>query len=160
MAIEIEKSFDVPQTVDEVWSFLTDPERIVECLPGATLLEAVDERTYRGEIGLKLGPIGTRFLGEIRFDELDARRHHMKMTGEGRDRRGSGNVRMTMLSQLQSVEAEEGEEAGGGGTRIWVSQSIALTGRLASFGRGGVIQSVSNVMFNRFTGCVREKLAQ
>lgn len=155
MAIEIEKSFDVPQTVDEVWSFLTDPERIVECLPGATLLEAVDERTYRGEIGLKLGPIGTRFLGEIRFDELDARRHHMKMTGEGRDRRGSGNVRMTMLSQLQSVE-EEGVE----GTRIWVSQSIALTGRLASFGRGGVIQSVSNVMFNRFTGCVREKLAQ
>ena len=155
MAIEIEKSFDVPQTVDEVWSFLTDPERIVECLPGATLLEAVDERTYRGEIGLKLGPIGTRFLGEIRFDELDARRHHMKITGEGRDRRGSGNVRMTMLSHLQSVEEE-----GGGGTRIWVSQSIALTGRLASFGRGGVIQSVSNVMFNRFTGCVREKLAR
>ncbi|MDE2719012.1 SRPBCC family protein [Candidatus Palauibacter polyketidifaciens] len=155
MAIEIEKSFEVPQPVDEVWSFLTDPERIVECLPGATLLEAVDERTYRGEIGLKLGPIGTRFLGEIRFDELDARRHHMKMTGEGRDRRGSGNVRMTMLSQLQSVEEEEG-----GGTRIWVSQSIALTGRLASFGRGGVIQSVSNVMFNRFTGCVREKLAR
>ncbi|MDE2878744.1 MAG: SRPBCC family protein [Gemmatimonadota bacterium] len=155
MAIEIEKSFDVPQSVDEVWSFLTDPERIVECLPGATLLEAVDERTYRGEIGLKLGPIGTRFLGEIRFDELDARRHHMKMTGEGRDRRGSGNVRMTMLSQLRSVEEE-----GVGGTRIWVSQSIALTGRLASFGRGGVIQSVSNVMFNRFTGCVREKLAQ
>lgn len=155
MAIEIEKSFDVPQNVDEVWSFLTDPERIVECLPGATLLEAVDERTYRGEIGLKLGPIGTRFLGEIRFDELDARRHHMKMTGEGRDRRGGGNVRMTMLSHLQSVEEE-----GAGGTRIWVSQSIALTGRLASFGRGGVIQSVSNVMFNRFTGCVREKLAR
>lgn len=155
MAIEIEKSFEVPQTVDEVWSFLTDPERIVECLPGATLLEAVDERTYRGEIGLKLGPIGTRFLGEIRFDELDAQRHRMKMTGEGRDRRGSGNVRMTMLSHLRSVEEE-----GVGGTRIWVSQSIALTGRLASFGRGGVIQSVSNVMFNRFTGCVREKLAQ
>ena len=156
MAIEIEKSFDVPQTVDEVWSFLTDPERIVECLPGATLIEAVGERTYRGEIGLKLGPIGTRFLGEIRFDELDARRHRMKMTGEGRDRRGSGNVRMTMLSHLRPLE----EEGGGGGTRIWVSQSIALTGRLASFGRGGVIQSVSNVMFDRFTGCVREKLAQ
>ena len=155
MAIEIEKSFDVPQTVDEVWSFLTDPVRIVECLPGAKLIEAVDERTYRGEIGLKLGPIGTRFLGEIRFEELDAARHHMKMTGEGRDRRGSGNVRMTMLSHLQSVE-----KGGAGGTRIWVSQSIALTGRLASFGRGGVIQSVSNVMFNRFTGCVREKLAQ
>lgn len=152
MAIEIEKSFDVPQPVEEVWSFLTDPERIVECLPGAKLIEAIDERTYRGEIGLQLGPIGTRFSGRIRFDELDAERHHMVMTGEGRDRRGAGNVRMTMEGSLRP-EAR-------GGTQIRVAQSIALTGRLASFGRGGVIQSVASVMFDRFTGCVRRKLAE
>ena len=76
----------------------------------------------------------------------------MVMTGEGRDRRGSGNVRMKMESDLREREQ--------GGTRIRVSQSIALTGRLASFGRGGVIQSVANVMFNRFTGCLQRKLAQ
>lgn len=152
MAILIEKSFEVPQSVDDVWSFLTDPKRIVECLPGAKLIEAIDERTYRGEIGLKLGPIGTLFHGEIRFDEMDAERYRMTMTGEGRDRRGGGNVRMTMTARLRSLER--------GGTRVRVAQSIALTGRLASFGRGGVIQSVSNVMFNRFTGCVREKLAR
>ena len=152
MAIEIEKSFDVPQPVDEVWTFLTDPERIVECLPGARLLETIDERTYRGEIGLRLGPIGTRFNGRIRFDELDAERHHMVMTGEGKDGRGAGSVRMTMESNLRQREQ--------GGTRIWVAQSIALTGRLASFGRGGVIQSVASVMFSRFTGCLREKLAK
>ncbi|WP_419940914.1 SRPBCC family protein [Candidatus Palauibacter sp.] len=152
MAIEIENSFDVPQPVDQVWGFLTDPERIVECLPGARLIEAVDERTFRGEIGLTLGPIGTRFMGRIHFEELDVERHHMVMTGEGRDRRGSGNVRMKMESDLREREQ--------GGTRIRVSQSIALTGRLASFGRGGVIQSVANVMFNRFTGCLQRKLAQ
>ena len=131
--------------------FLTDPERIVECLPGARLIEALDERTYRGEIGLQLGPIGTRFRGRIRFEELDADAHHMVMTGEGRDRQGAGNVRMTMESSL-APEAR-------GGTRIQVSQSIALSGRLASFGRGGVIQSVAGVMFNRFTSCLRQKLA-
>ena len=152
MAIEIEKSFEVSQPVDEVWSFLTDPERIVECLPGAKLIEATDERTFRGEIGLQLGPSGTRFRGRIRFDELDAERHRMVMTGEGRDRRGAGNVRMTMEGSLQP-EAR-------GGTHIRVAQSIALTGRLASFGRGGVIQSVASVMFNRFTGCLRQKLAE
>ena len=152
MAIEIENSFDVPQPVDKVWGFLTDPERIVECLPGARLIEAVDERTFRGEIGLTLGPIGMRFMGRIHFEELDVERHHMVMTGEGRDRRGSGNVRMKMESDLREREQ--------GGTRIRVSQSIALTGRLASFGRGGVIQSVANVMFDRFTGCLQRKLAQ
>jgi uncharacterized protein len=152
MAIQIEKEFDVPEPVDQVWAFLTDPARIVSCLPGATLLDAIDERTYRGEIGLKLGPVGTLFKGVIRFDELDPEDHHVVMTGEGKDDRGVGSVRMQMTSNL--TEAEDG------GTHVWVSQSVSLSGRLASFGRGGVIQAVADIVFGRFTGCVKAKLAE
>ena len=151
MAIEIEKTFDVPQPLDEVWGFLTDPERIVQCLPGARLIDAIDDRTFRGEIGMKLGPIGTLFKGVIRFDELDIEHHHVVMTGEGKDERGTGYVRMTMTSDLTPKED--------GGTHVWVSQSVSLTGKLASFGRGGVIQAVADIVFGRFTGCVQEKLA-
>lgn len=152
MAIHIEKEFDVPQPVDEVWEFLTDPRCIVSCLPGAKLLDAIDERTFRGEIGMKLGPIGTIFKGVIRFDELEPSDHHVVMTGEGRDDLGVGSVRMTMTSNLTAADD--------GGTHVWVSQSVSLAGRLASFGRGGVIQSVADVVFGRFTGCVRQKLAE
>jgi len=152
MAIQIEKEFDVPESVDVVWSFLTDPTRIVACLPGATLLDAIDERTFRGTIGMKLGPVGMMFNGVIRFDELDAEDHHVVMIGEGKDDRGVGSVRMTMTSNLTT-----GED---GGTRVWVSQTVQLAGRLASFGRGGVIQSVADVVFGRFTGCVKAKLAE
>lgn len=152
MAIQIEKEFDVPEPVEQVWAFLTDPERIVACLPGATLLDAIDERTYRGQLGLKLGPIGTLFKGVIRFDELDPDEHHVVMTGEGKDERGVGSVRMTMTSNLTAAE--------NGGTRIWVSQEVKLSGRIASFGRGGVIQAVADVVFGRFTGCVKSKLAE
>jgi carbon monoxide dehydrogenase subunit G len=152
MAIHIEKEFDVPQPVEEVWDFLTDPECIVSCLPGATLLDAIDDRTFRGEIGMKLGPIGTVFKGVIRFDELDPSDHHVVMTGEGRDDKGIGSVKMTMTSNLRP-----GAE---GGTHVWVSQTVSLAGRLASFGRGGVIQSVADVVFGRFTGCVKQKIAE
>jgi len=152
MAIQIEKEFDVPASVDDVWNFLTDPARIVACLPGATLLDAIDERTFRGQIGMKLGPVGMMFDGTIRFDELDEEDHHVVMIGEGHDERGVGTVRMTMTSNL-----EAGED---GGTRVWVSQTVHLAGRLASFGRGGVIQSVADVVFGRFTGCVKAKLAE
>jgi len=152
MAIQIEKEFHVPETVEEVWSFLTDPARIVSCLPGATLLDAIDDQTFRGEIGLKLGPIGTMFKGVIRFDELDEEIHHVVMTGEGKDDRGVGSVRMTMTSNLTPAET--------GGTLVWVSQTVSLSGRLASFGRGGVIQSVADVVFGRFTACVKAKLAE
>lgn len=152
MAIEIEKEFDVPQPPGEVWAFLIDPARIVGCLPGATLLEAIDERSYKGEIGLRLGPIGVSFLGTIRFDEVDEQRLRVAMSGEGKDRGGTGSVRMSMESELTPIEE--------GGTRVWVLQSLNLSGRLASFGRGGVIQSVADFMFGRFTRCVKEKLGE
>jgi len=55
-----------------------------------------------------------------------------------------------MHSSLTSLE--------GGGTHVDVSQSVSLAGRLASFGRGGIIQNVADFMFGRFTDCMTQKL--
>jgi len=152
MAITIEKTFEVEQPPEAVWAFLVDPERVVECLPGAKLLEEVDERTYRGEMGMKLGPIGVTFGGTIRFDRLDEAAREVEMSGEGKDEKGSGSVKMTMQSRLEPLED--------GGTRVHVAQTVSLSGRLASFGRGGIVQNVADFMFGRFTGCVTRKLAE
>lgn len=150
MAIEIQKSFEINRPVEEVWSFLTTPERVVECLPAAKLTERVDDRNFRGEMGLRLGPIGVTFQGTIHYDNLDVENHEVSMHGEGKDARGSGSVKMQMHSSLTSLE--------GGGTHVDVSQSVSLAGRLASFGRGGIIQNVADFMFGRFTECMKGKL--
>lgn len=152
MAITIEKEFDVERSPDEVWAFLVDPERVVQCLPGAKLLEAIDERTFRGEIGVRLGPIGASFLGTIHYDELDRDNFQVAMSGNGSDRTGSGSVHMSMRSALAPRDD--------GGTRVSVTQSLQLAGRLASFGRGGLIEGVADLMFGRFVGCVRRKLEE
>jgi len=151
MAITIEKTFDVEQPPEEVWAFLIDPERVVDCLPGAKVLEEVDERTYRGEMAMKLGPIGVTFTGTMRFDRLDEEAREVEMSGQGKDEKGSGSVKMHMESRLEPLD--------GGGTRVSVQQSVSLSGRLASFGRGGIVQNVADFMFGRFTSCVTKKLA-
>ena len=150
MAIEIQKSFEINRPVEEVWAFLTTPERVVECLPAAKLTERVDDHNFRGEMGLRLGPIGVTFQGTIHYDSLDVENHEVSMHGEGKDARGSGSVKMQMHSSLTSLE--------GGGTHVDVSQSVSLAGRLASFGRGGIIQNVADFMFGRFTDCMTQKL--
>lgn len=152
MAIRIDKEFEVDQSPEEVWAFLVTPERVVECLPAARIVKEVDDRTYEGEIGVKLGPIGATFHGTIHFDELDRENLHVEMSGQGKDKRGTGSVRMSMRSTL--------EPRGDGGTRVSVSQTVNLSGKLASFGRGGVIQSVADFMFGRFTSCVQKRLAE
>lgn len=151
MAIEIEKEFEVEQSPEEVWEFLVDPHRVVECLPGATLLEQVDERTCVGEMGFKLGSVGVKFRGKIRFDRLDEENREVEMSGSGDDESGSGGVSMSMRSRLDGLD--------GGGTRVAVNQTVKLSGKLASFGRGGIMQSVADMMFDRFTRCVEKKLA-
>lgn len=150
MAIEIDKEFEVGQPPDEVWEFLITPERVVECLPGAELTEQVDDRTYRGEMGVKLGPMGVTFQGTIHFDEIDREAFRVRMSGEGSDRKGAGRVKMTMESRLAPTDA--------GGTRVSIAQTVNLSGRLASFGRGGIIQNVADFMLGRFTRCVERKL--
>jgi len=151
MAIEIEKEFEVEQSPEEVWDFLVDPHRVVECLPGAKLKEQVDERTYGGEMGIELGPVGVTFQGQIHFDRLDEENLEVEMSGSGEDAKGTGGVKMSMHSRLEALE--------GGGTRVFVNQTVNLSGRLASFGRGGIIQSVADMMFGRFTKCVTRTLA-
>lgn len=152
MAIEIEREFDVEQSPEEVWGFLIDPERVVECLPGAKLVRRVDDHTYEGEMGVKLGPIGASFRGTIHFERLDEENFEAEMSGEGKDRTGVGSVRMSMRSKLVPRD--------GGGTHVSVSQTVSLSGKLASFGRGGIIQNVADFMFGRFTDCVEKKLAE
>lgn len=151
MAIEIAREFEVEQPPEEVWAFLTTPERVVECLPGAELLGEEDDRTYRGQIGTKLGPIDATFEGTISFDRLDREAREVEMSGRGKDRGGKGSVKMEMHSRLEPIE--------GGGTAVSVTQTIELTGKLASFGRGGIVKNVADFMFGRFTSCVEEKLA-
>ena len=151
MSIEIEKEFEVEQSPEEVWAFLVDPHRVVECLPGAELVGQVDERTY-GKMGLKLGPMGVNFGGTITFDRLDEEAREVEMSGSGEDEKGTGGVDMRMHSRLEPMD--------GGGTRVAVRQEVELSGKLASFGRGGLIQGVADMMFGRFTKCVTKKLAE
>lgn len=151
MAIRIEKAFDVDQEPEEVWDFLIDPHRVVECLPGAELKERVDDRTYAGDMGFELGPLGVTFRGRIHFDRLDPEKLEVAMSGSGSEDRGRGSVSMSVRSRLERLD--------GGGTRVAVRQEIDLEGRLVRFGGGRIVRSVADVMFGRFTRCVTKKLA-
>src|SRR6185295_12611001 len=67
----------------------------------------------------------------------------------GQDTSGRGGADMRMQSRL--VERAPGE------TEVNVTSEVNVTGIMAQFGRG-LIQDVSNQMFQRFTDAVRAEL--
>src|SRR5262245_45143936 len=64
--IEIHQSFVIARPQDEVWNFLGEVERVVPCMPGATLVGLQGDR-LQGQLAIKLGPIAAAFDGEARI---------------------------------------------------------------------------------------------
>ena len=147
--MEISKSFVVNAPAAAAWEFLTTPARVVRCLPGAALGEAVDERTHAGTISIKVGPVQASYRGTMRFERLDAEARTAEIVASGQETRGRGGAQMRMTSRM--VERAPGE------TEVHVTSDVQVVGLLAQFGRG-MIQDVSDQLFQRFVDCARAEL--
>ena len=149
MGLRFEQSFVVHAPRQRVWEYLTDPYRVVTALPGAAVTEKVDDTTYNGTITVKVGPVSARYRGTARFEKLDAAAGTAEVAASGQDASGRGGADMKMTSRV--VERAPGE------TEVHVASEVNVTGVLAQFGRG-MIQDVSDQMFERFTTAVRQAL--
>jgi uncharacterized protein len=141
MAIPIEKTFQVKEPVEQVWSLLSDPKRVATCVPGAKITEQVDEKTYKGTISVKVGPSATDYKGELQIVRRDLETHELEMIGKGQDVRGRGSASMRMTSKARSLE--------NGGTEVTSLAEINVVGILAQMG-ARMISEVSNIMFAQF----------
>jgi carbon monoxide dehydrogenase subunit G len=149
MALEIRQSFVVKAPAERVWAFLTDPRRAASALPGAAITEQTDERNFAGTITVKVGPVSTSYRGKARFEKLDPETRSVEVVGSGQDVKGRGGADLRMSSQLS--EPTPGE------THVDVVSQVNVTGILAQLGRG-MIQDVSDQLFQRFTAAVRAEL--
>ena len=149
MALEISKSFVVKASPEAAWSFLTDPVRVARCLPGAQITNQVDEKTYAGTITMKVGPVAASYKGTMTFERLDPVARTAALVAAGQDVRGKGGADMRMTSRL--VERAPGE------TEVQITSQVNVMGILAQFGRG-MIQDVSDQMFEKFVAAARAEL--
>jgi carbon monoxide dehydrogenase subunit G len=122
---------------------------VVACLPGAELAEVVDERTFHGNVVVKVGPVQVAYRGRVQLAELDAAAGRVRMVGEGRESTGAGSARMTVESRLAALP--------GGETEVTVVADVDVAGRLVQLGRG-MIEQVAHQLFQQFAACVRAAL--
>ena len=142
VALRIEKTFQVKEPLDKVWSFLSDPSQVAVCVPGAQITERVDEKTYKGAISVKVGPSVTDYKGEVTIVRLDPQSHEIEILGKGQDVRGRGSASMKMTGKLRALDD--------GGTEVTSISELNVVGILAQMG-SRVISEASKIMFAEFT---------
>ncbi len=149
--MKLEQSFDVAAPLERVWEALIDVQRVAPCLPGAAVTGRNDDGSYNGTFTVKIGPTTASYAGKLDMEDVDESSHSATMQANGTDKRGQGGAKATIRSSLSAAE--------GGGTRVEVDTDYHITGRLARFGRGGMIEDISERLLREFAGRLQASLA-
>jgi carbon monoxide dehydrogenase subunit G len=148
-AVKLEQSFEVAAPIERVWSALVDVERVAPCLPGASVTGRNEDGSYAGDLKIKIGPTTAAYSGRLEMETIDESSYTATMQAQGTDRRGQGGAKATITSKLSETD---------GGTHVDVSTDYHITGRLARFGRGGMIEDISNRLLREFASCLQASL--
>lgn len=150
--MEFDNTLEVPLHPDEAWQVLLDIQRIATCIPGAALTEVVDDRTYKGQVAVRLGPVALSLVGQARLEEIDHANRRARVTAQGSDPKGRGSTDSVIDFRL---------EPAGSGTRVLIHFDVKLAGSIAQYGRGaGMIQSVTSQLIGQFGEALKAQIAQ
>lgn len=140
--MKLEQSFEVDAAQERVWAALIDVERVAPCLPGASVTARHDDGSFTGEFRVKIGPTAAAYSGRLHLENVDSVAHTTTLQAAGTDQRGQGGAKATIVSTVTP--------AGDGMTTVAVSTDYHITGRLARFGRGGMIEEISVKLLGEF----------
>ncbi|MCW2244166.1 xanthine dehydrogenase family Fe-S subunit [Azospirillum canadense] len=146
----IDQTITVAAAPATVWDALGDVRGVAACLPGAEV-EKLEGESLTGRMSVRFGPIKARFAGEgtVRRDESA---HTGRVTGAGRDS-GSGSQAAGEVV-YRVVEGERPDSA-----TVVVTIRYRLTGTLAQFSRGALVQDFVRRMAETFASNLSASLA-
>ncbi|TMB79931.1 MAG: carbon monoxide dehydrogenase [Chloroflexi bacterium] len=146
--MQLENSFQVGASPDQVFAYLLDVNKIVGCVPGAELSEVVDPTTFKGKVKIKVGPITVAYSGTARISERNDADRQATLTAEGRETTGPGSARATAQMSVQTA---------GEGSLVQIVTEYHVAGRVAQFGRG-VMEDVSKRLIKDMANCIQANL--
>jgi carbon monoxide dehydrogenase subunit G len=150
--MEFDNSFDVPLPPAQAWPVLMNIPGIAPCMPGAQLTEVVDNKTYKGNIAVRLGPVALTFAGVVKFEDIDNANHTARVRAQGNDAKGRGSAQATAAFRL---------EPSAGGSRVLVHTDLTLSGAVAQYGRGvGMIQATASALMTQFANNLKAQIGQ
>jgi carbon monoxide dehydrogenase subunit G len=152
--VQLEQSFALPFPLAAAWAAFADVPMLVSCMPGAALQGEPRSVDHGADIDLiftvKLGPITGAFQGhgEVR---RDAAAHSGTFSGAGADRKSSSRVKGEAKFALTATGERE--------TRVDINVNYSLTGALAQFSRGAIVQELAAALTRDFAANLRARIA-
>ena len=143
--MQISGTYRFDAAPDVVWARLMDPAIIATCIPGCNALEPDGEHRFRARLTVALAAIGGTYEGTVTLSDLaPCESYRLMAEGQGRPGFVKGDSLVTLIP--------EGEA-----TIVYVSGTLQIGGTIARLGQR-LIGSVSQMMMDRFFGCMQTKV--
>jgi len=133
----VQGEFRVAASRERAWAHLSDVRGLASLLPGCDLIEPEGEGRYRVVARAKVGPIASRFEGQLSVLETIAG-ETLRLRVEGQDRLTGSRARALMGFRL--VPVSEGE------TEVRHSADVIVSGRLGTIGQGVMHRTVTTML--------------
>jgi carbon monoxide dehydrogenase subunit G len=126
--VKLSNRVSVAATPADVFAALSDPARVVSCLPGASLHES-SGNTHRGRVSVKVGPVVAAYEGEVTFLEVDAQLGALRLSAKGSDTHGNGDAEALVELRVHPHD---------GGSLLLIDTDLIIRGKLAQFGKNAI----------------------
>jgi len=159
--VELKGEETIPGTREEVWQALTDPVALQKCIPGCDSVVQRSPVDFDLEVLMRIGPIKTRFSGEMKIENPDYPRSYLlKAFGKSgkADQTDTGDRRQSLESippvsanalGAARLELHEIKMQGLDHTRLDYRMDININGTVAQLGEQ-LIYVVSKQMTRQF----------
>ena len=146
IVIEVNERIEVSAPTRTVWALLSDPHKVVECVPGAALGEQHEDGSFDATLQVKFGPAKVTFRARVAVEFNEATMSG-RVSSKGKDNQGGTRFNASMGFRVV-------EQDGGTGAAVPIDAQVEIAGRLASLVEGG-----ATIVVKRMTAEFSEQLA-
>jgi carbon monoxide dehydrogenase subunit G len=146
--MKIEGTFNIAAGRPEVWRLITDPSVMGSCIPGCNSIEVTGDNSYQANIEVKVGPIKAKFGVDVEVTEEVILDHIISTT------RGEEGGRASVISAHNLLKLSDSVN---GGTEVYYSSDVTISGRLGKYGHG-IMKKVAKNLSDKFVDDFRNQV--
>ena len=136
----------IPASLDTVWAFVTDPQKVGHCFPDVIDVTVQDARHFEATVKVGVGPVRGKFKMKVELVPTDPKRRiDMKMSGGG------------FGSTVDLTSGADIVDSGDGTTLLKWSGAAEARGPVAAVG-GRVLDAQAEKLIAQAFGNVRQQL--
>lgn len=145
--MKIEKRFTVNAPQQDVWTFITAPEKVAPCIPGCEGAEDLGDGKYKAGVKVGIGPINTKFELDVEAVEMNPPSHAVYSAKGDEGGKASRIKSETTLSLASSAS----------GTEVHYVSEVSIVGRLGKFG-SGLVNKVADSIGEQFVSNLKSAI--